>query len=115
MTAEVKQSNSVGSPTFSLDRSARRPSLICKKEITQYHTSITSPALCSSHNFYTRNFDCQIFWEMVLVLLQTCIQIICVFVYCLDTYNTIYMKQTLHVARSWQEFIKYFNSACINP
>jgi hypothetical protein len=38
MTAEVKQSNSVGSPTFSLDRSARRPALICKKEITQHQT-----------------------------------------------------------------------------
>jgi hypothetical protein len=32
MTAEVKLSNSVGSPTFSLDRSARRPALICKKK-----------------------------------------------------------------------------------
>jgi hypothetical protein len=32
MTAEVKLSNSVGSPTFSLDRSDRRPALICKKD-----------------------------------------------------------------------------------
>jgi hypothetical protein len=50
MTAEVKESNSAGSPTFSLDRSARRPALICKKEITQ-HQTIQLLALPYVHHF----------------------------------------------------------------
>lgn len=57
MTAEVKQSNSVGLPTFSLDRSARRPALICKKEITQDHTTNYWPCLMFITSFLYQKFS----------------------------------------------------------